>query len=127
MSLEKRAAIANEYPLNSISRVSIHFNSAPSHDIYGFSRSFYFYGSPKQQDRRAKPSDGKVSQRGLPSRSRGVTPKDYAVLWRTNGLAVLIECGFLSNKIEANRVSTAEGEQAIAQASYKGLILRGNP
>ena len=56
------------------------------------------------------------------ARSRGVTKKDYAVLARTNDCAVLIECGFISNKTEATYYATPDGQLALAQAIADGIL-----
>jgi len=117
VSLEERAAIGNQIP-NSVF-VSIHFNASPSHDVSGF-QSFYFFASPAS--RVIGESIQQSMSAELPSRSRGVTGNDYAVLWRSNGLAVLIECAFISNKTESARVSTPEGQQAIAESIADGLM-----
>ena len=117
VSLEERAAIGNNNP-NSVF-VSIHFNASPSHDVSGF-QSFYFFASPASRVVAESIQQSMITE--LPSRSRGVTANDYAVLWRNSGLAVLIECAFISNKEEGARVSTPEGQQAIAEAIADGLM-----
>jgi len=57
---------------------------------------------------------------------RGTGSQNYAVLVRTVGCAVLVECGFLSNKAEAARFASAEGQQWLAEALLLG-IMRANP
>ncbi len=56
------------------------------------------------------------------ARSRGIYPKDYAVLARTNDCAVLVECGFISNKTETSYYATPEGQQALAEALADGIL-----
>ena len=47
---------------------------------------------------------------------------DYAVLVRTIGTAVLTECGFISNKQDAARFASDEGQEDLAQALAKGVM-----
>ena len=44
------------------------------------------------------------------------------MLIRTLGCAVLVECGFLSNKAEAERFASAEGQQWLAEALSLGIM-----
>jgi hypothetical protein len=99
--------------------VSIHFNASPSHSVTGC-QSFYFTPSPSS--RLVAESIEQAMGEDLGSRTRGVTGNDFAVLWRANNLAVLIECAFLSNKAEAARSATPEGQQKIAEALAAGLL-----
>lgn len=115
--LDDRATMANS-SRNSLF-VSLHFNAARSPSASGF-QTFYFFASPSSRIIAGSIQDA-LSER-LPGRSRGITRKDYAVLARTNDCAVLVECGFISNKAEATRYTTAEARQALAEALALGIM-----
>jgi hypothetical protein len=121
VSLDDRAAIANQ-TRNSL-LVSIHFNASNAATAAGF-QTYHFFASPSGQ--LIAQSIQKAMGERIIARDRGVFKKDYAVLARTNDLAVLIECGFISNKTEALYYSTPDGQQALASAIATG-ILRAKP
>lgn len=115
VSLDERAAMANRFrdPL----LVSIHFNASRVQDITGYET---FYRS--SQGRKIALAIQAGLKQKVPGRSRGVRHQDYAVLTRTRGPAVLIECGFISNKTEAGRSSTAAHRQKIAEGIVEGIV-----
>jgi hypothetical protein len=51
-----------------------------------------------------------------------VHKNDFAVLTRTHDLAVLVECGFISNKAEAMYFNSETGQEALAQALATGIL-----
>jgi N-acetylmuramoyl-L-alanine amidase len=121
VSLDERAAIANRHR-NSL-LLSIHFNGSSMASSDGFA-TYYF----------SKSVSGKFVARtiqdaldeSLSTRNRGIISETYALLVRTVGSAVLVECGFLSNKAEAARFASADGQQWLAEALALGII-RANP
>lgn len=117
VSLDDRAHMADRIP-NSV-LLSIHFNASREHDIAGF-ETFFFFASPSS--RCLADSIQTTLDRETPGHARSVKPQDYAVLARSHGLAVLVECGFLSNKSESARLITEEGQQALATALADGLM-----
>jgi N-acetylmuramoyl-L-alanine amidase len=121
VSLDDRAAIANQ-TRNSL-LVSIHFNASDCPTAAGF-QTYHFFASPSGQVI-ARSIQGALGERII-SRNRGVYKKDFAVLARTNDLAVLIECGFISNKTEALYYATPDGQDALASAIAAG-IMRAKP
>lgn len=115
VSLDERAAMSNSRP-NSLF-VSIHFNAIRDTSIFGF-ESFYASNSGLVAAR----SIQDAMKERLTSRSRGVTRQEYAVLVRTNELAVLTECGFISSRIESARLQTSAAQQEIAEAIAVGIM-----
>ncbi len=111
VSLDERAEVANRHP-NSL-MLSIHLNGASTQSTTGF-EIYHFAPSPSGQFIAEAITEAFVEKRL--GRNRGTHAQDYVVLVRTNGLAVLVECGFISNKAEAARFSSAEGQQAVAEA-----------
>lgn len=118
VSLDQRATIANLYP-NSL-LLSIHFNGSHLTEVSGF-ETYSFRESPSGRVV-AESIRGEMA-RSLMSRNRGLhTNQDYAVLVRTTGCAVLVECGFISNRVEATRLSSDEGQQQLAEALARGIM-----
>ena len=117
VSLDERAEIANRHQ-NSL-LLSIHFNGSTVASSDGFA-TYYF----------SKSVSGKFVARtiqdaldeSLSTRNRGIISETYALLVRTVGCAVLVECGFLSNKAEAARFASADGQQWLAEALALGII-----
>src|SRR5207302_8226939 len=62
---------------------------------------------------------------GAPSENRGVRRRGYYVLRKTRIPAVLVECGFLTNPLEAELAQTAGYRQKLANEIANGI--RGQP
>ena len=121
ISLDDRVKIADRHP-NSL-LVSIHFNGSPNANAAGFS-TYYFSQSPS--GRFVAGTIQEALEESHATSNRGICPGNYAVLVRTLGCSVLVECGFLSNKAEAGRFASAEGQQWLAEALALG-ITRAKP
>lgn len=115
MSLDERVAIANRR--RNALLVSIHFNA---HRIQGISGYETFYRSARGKQM-ALTMQKAIGQK-IRGKDRGVTNHPYAVLTRTKGPALLIECGFISNAAEADRIKTAAHRQALALGIANGII-----
>lgn len=115
ISLDDRALMANRFP-NSL-LVSIHFNANRLTGISGY-ETFHRSESGKRVARSIQKAMAKV----IPGNNRGVTHMDFAVLTRTKSTAVLIECGFISNKAEAARCATPAHRQKLADAIARGIL-----
>jgi N-acetylmuramoyl-L-alanine amidase len=115
VSLDDRARMANRFP-NSL-LVSIHFNASPETDFHGHET---FYRS--ESGKRVAESIRKSLAKSIPGKDRGVTNNNFAVLTRTKGVAVLIECAFISNKAEAKRCGDPDFRQKLAAAIARGIL-----
>jgi len=115
VSLDARAAQANRY--RSALLVSIHFNANRIQGISGYET---FYRSSK--GRRIAASVQRSLTANIRGNNRGITSFGYAVLKRTKGPSILIECGFISNKAEAARCGTAAHRQKLAEAIARGIL-----
>jgi N-acetylmuramoyl-L-alanine amidase len=115
VSLDDRAKLANRFP-NSL-LVSVHFNASRITGISGYET---FYRSEK--GKRVALNIQNALAKAITGKNRGITNNNFAVLTRTRGTAVLIECGFLSNKAEAGRCGTAAHRQKLAQAIARGVL-----
>src|SRR5207249_2945735 len=117
--LPTRVAIANSYR-NAIF-VCIHFNSTKRAGADGIET--YFYG------RDSLPLASAVHYfvaGGAPSPNRGVRRRGYYVLRKTKVLAVLVECGFLTNPTEGEYAQTASYRQKLAEEIATGVRARNS-
>jgi N-acetylmuramoyl-L-alanine amidase len=115
VSLDDRARMANRFPKSLL--VSIHFNASPETDYNGHET---FYRS--ESGKRVAECIQKSLAKSIPGKDRGVTNNNFAVLTRTKGVAVLIECAFISNKAEAKRCDDPEFRQKLAAAIARGIL-----
>jgi N-acetylmuramoyl-L-alanine amidase len=115
VELDQRARIANRVPSSIF--VSIHFNGSRTTLISG--------GEAYYRSSRGKILASAVS-RSIKSRvmggSRGIFYADYKVLRATKMPAVLVECGYISNKREARRCADPAHRQKLADAIVSGLL-----
>jgi N-acetylmuramoyl-L-alanine amidase len=117
--LGTRVAIANSYR-NAIF-VCIHFNSATRRGANGIET--YFYGS---QSLPLASSIHYYVAGGAASPNRGVRRRGFYVLRKTTIPAVLVECGFLTNPMEAQTVQNSGYRQRLAEEIAHGVRSRGS-
>ncbi len=115
--LEKRATMANRSSKTLF--VSLHFNAHVDRSIAG-TETFYFPGSNSGR-KLASYVQGELGRR-LSARNRGFKPQQLKVLEATRGTAVLIECGFISNRWECQRCSADWYRQILAEEIAQGLL-----
>lgn len=145
VELPDRAAIANSTK-NSIF-VSIHFNAAANRAAQGFEIfSVTPRGAPSTEYEELLVRD-MVEERGneseiqsfllaksiyhamhgkVPMFDRGMKRSRFAVLRLTEGPAVLVEGGFLSNPVDARRVASPEWRTKYAKAIAEGILAYRN-
>ncbi|MDP1587211.1 MAG: N-acetylmuramoyl-L-alanine amidase [Prosthecobacter sp.] len=115
VELSQRARLANRVPSSIF--VSIHFNGSRTTLISG---GEVYYRSP-----RGRVLASAIS-RSIKSRvtggTRGIFHGDYKVLRETRMPAVLVECGYISNKREAARCATPAHRQKLADAIVSGIL-----
>ncbi len=115
VELDQRAHIANRVPSSVF--VSIHFNGSRKTSISG--------GEVYYRSARGKLLAAAIS-RAIKSRvagdTRGIFHGNYKVLRETEMPAVLVECGYLSNKREALRCADPAHRQKLADAIVSGLL-----
>jgi len=111
--LETRAAISNEHA--EVFFVSIHFNDSPKRSIHG---ATVYYFSPT-----AVPMATAISQSlGGITTNRGILWARFRVLRKNHYPAVLVECGFVSNRAEAARCANPQFREALASCIAKAII-----
>jgi len=115
VSLDERASIANRHPTAVF--VSLHFNAHVSHDITGIET---YYLSP--EGARFGRMVQSLLARRLNSRDRGLKRNNLKVLRDTRAPAILIECGFLSNRWENQRCAAGWYRQILAEEIAEGIL-----
>jgi len=113
---EERAAMGNRR--NADLFVSIHADSAPSSSAQGF--TIYVAPSASEDAYRAARAIDRAMQ-GTGSKSRGVRENDYRFLVKSEGPAVLIELGYLSNYQDAARLADDAFRDRLAEAIADGI------
>lgn len=114
VSLRERVAIANSY--RNATFVSVHFNSAPRVGANGIETYYYRRDSASLAANVHRHVVG-----GAPSENRGIRRRGYFILRRTQIPSVLVECGFLTNPMEARVVLDADYRQKLAEEIARGL------
>ncbi|MDF1753395.1 MAG: N-acetylmuramoyl-L-alanine amidase [Verrucomicrobiales bacterium] len=117
VGLEERGEVANEIPGSIF--VSLHFNSHVDRSVAGI-ETFYWPGSVEGQ-RLASYIQGELGRR-IVTRNRGFKPEQLKVLEVTRGPAVLVECGFISNRWECQRCQSSWFKQVLAEEIAQALI-----
>ena len=115
VELDQRARIANRVPSSVF--VSIHFNGSRKTIISGGEA---YYRSPRGKILASSASRSLKSK--VPGGTRGIFNADFKVLRETKMPAVLVECGYISNKREAARCADPAHRQKIADAIVSGLL-----
>ena len=101
--------------------VSIHQNSYPEEYVHG-AQVFYYTGSMGSETLASGIQDQLV--RGLdPENHRKVKANDsYYLLKKTKGTIVIVECGFLSNAAEAEKLCNETYQDRVAWSIHKGIL-----
>ena len=112
--LGTRVAIANSY--RNATFVSIHFNSASRSGANGI-ETYYYRGDSASLAASIHRHVVAIS----PSENRGIRRRGYFVLRRGAIPGVLVECGFLTNPVEASYAQNANYRQRLAEQIAKGI------
>ena len=99
--------------------VSVHLNSGQREGADGIET---YYSSGQSAALAAAIHPRLVRAAG--TEDRHVRRKAYYVLRNTRGVAVLCECGFLTNRAEASRILTSSHRERLAQAIAAGIVAK---
>lgn len=101
--------------------VSIHQNSYEEEYVHG-AQVFYYNGS-KQSKALAERIQNQIMATVDPENTRQIKANDSYYLLKKTGLPiVIVECGFLSNYAEAEKLSDREYQEKIAWAIHLGIL-----
>lgn len=99
--------------------VSLHFNAHTDRSISG-TETLYWPGSETGREL-ASYIQSELGRR-LVTRNRGLKPERLKVLEETKSTAVLIECGFISNRWESQRCGAEWFRQILAEEIAQGIL-----
>lgn len=111
--LNTRAAISNAH--SDLFFVSIHFNDSPARAIHG---ATVYYHTPMS----APMAQTIVNSLGTVTYNRGIMTANFRVLRKNRYPAVLVECGFISNRAEAARCATPEFREQLATKIAQAIV-----
>jgi N-acetylmuramoyl-L-alanine amidase len=115
ISLDQRVAIENSQK-NAVF-VSIHFNDSRRRGIHGF-ETYYHSASSEELARRIQDKLLTIPH----SAGRGVHTANYRVLRLAKYPAVLVECGFLSNRAEGGEARDSEYREMLADRIAEAIV-----
>jgi N-acetylmuramoyl-L-alanine amidase len=113
--LDTRVDIENSTP-NSIF-VSIHFNDSRRRGVKGFET---YYRSPHAAELAQNIQNRLCSIKGAVN--RGVHTADYRVVRKATYPAVLVECGYLSNRSEGNEARNGDYRELLADKIAQAIV-----
>lgn len=117
--LNDRKRIANSSKADMI--VSIHQNSFPSGNVSG-SQVFYYEESDKSKKLAECIQHELSSFLGQNKKRDAKSNSSYYILKQTTMPAVIVECGFLTNYGERQKLTQDEYQDKVAWGIYKGII-----
>ncbi|MCM1186207.1 MAG: N-acetylmuramoyl-L-alanine amidase [Lachnoclostridium sp.] len=101
--------------------VSIHQNSYPEEYVHG-AQVFYYTGS-KEGQRLAEIIQTQLAEKADKENKRQIKANDsYYLLKKTGVPIVIVECGFLSNRAEAEKLGNKDYQKELAWAIHLGIV-----
>lgn len=101
--------------------VSIHQNSYPEEYVKG--AQVFYYKDSKESENAAKLMQESLKQRLDPQNHREAKANaSYFLLKKTSSPIIIVECGFLSNKEEAKKLSDPAYQEQVAWAVFMGIM-----
>lgn len=113
VELEDRAAISNRQ--SNAFFISIHFNDCGSRRFHG--AAVYYHSAPS-----ARMAAAIAGSLGAITQDNGIKLANFRVLRKNRFPAVLVECGFVSNRAEAARCATPGFREALAGRIAAAII-----
>ena len=117
--MKRRIALIEE--VNPVIVVSIHQNSYHEEYVHG-AQVFYYTGS-EEGKRLAEKIQNRLILGVDPDNNRKVKPNDsYYLLKKTGTPIVIVECGFLSNAEESEKLCSKEYQEKLAWEIHLGIL-----
>lgn len=101
--------------------VSIHQNSYPEEYVHG-AQVFYYTGSREGQELAQSIQEQLVALVDPENRRQVKANDSYYLLKKTGIPIVIVECGFLSNSAEAEKLCTEAYQKRVAWAIHMGIL-----
>lgn len=117
--MQERCQLITE--ANPVFTVSIHQNSYTTADIKG-AQVFYFGQSPNGEKLANILQDSLITHADPKNKRVAKANESYYLLKKTPTPTVIVECGFLSNPVEADLLLDADYQNKLARAIYIGII-----
>lgn len=118
--LMERARIANESMADLV--ISIHQNSYTQEKCRG-AQVFYYEGSVAGEQLAGYIQDALITNADPENKRLIKANKDYYLLKNSDAPAVIVECGFLSNSEEAEKLTQEDYQRKIAEGITQGVLL----
>ncbi len=107
--------------VNPVFTISIHQNSYTTSDIKG--AQVFYYSQSEQGKTLADTLQNSLIANLDPDNHRLAKANDsYYLLKKTPTPTVIVECGFLSNPVEADLLLTEDYQQKVVAAVYQGIM-----
>ena len=106
---------------NAALAVSVHQNSYSGESIKG-AQTFYYTGSTESQELARLIQDRLVYTLDKENHRKEKANDSYYLLKKTGTPIVIVECGFLSNYAEAEKLCTEEYQEEVAWAVCMGIL-----
>ena len=117
--MKRRIELIDE--ANPVITVSIHQNSYPEEYVHG--AQVFFYSGSTQGQKLAEIIQAQLIDKVDPENKRQVKANDsYYMLKKTGIPIVIVECGFLSNSAEAEKLCDEDYQERVAWAIHMGIM-----
>lgn len=116
--MNERKKLANKEGVDLF--VSIHQNSFSKQDVKG--AQVFYYGDSEESKRLAECVQNRLREIDNTNNREAKPNKNYYLLKKTEVPSIIIECGFLSNENEKNKLNSQEYQDKVAWAIYLGIL-----
>lgn len=117
--MKKRVSFINE--TNPDLTVSIHQNSFEQEEIFG--AQTFFYGTSKDGEEAAEIMQSQlIATLDKNNKREAKNNSSYYLLKKTTSPIIIVECGFLSNRKEAELLNSQEYQERCAWAIHLGIL-----
>lgn len=115
--MRKRVEMIND--ANPILAVSIHQNSYTDPNVSG--AQVFYYSESEEGKRMAELMQKALLEVDVNNKRAAKANDNYYLLKKTDVPTMIVECGFLSNPSEAEKLKTKEYQESVANAIVKGI------
>ena len=116
--MQKRVSIINEK--KPALAVSVHQNSYSSEEVHG--AQVFYYTKSAEGGKAARIMQEALLDVDGDNKRKEKANDTYYMLKRTDVPVIIVECGFLSNRAEADLLVTEEYQDRLAEAIAKGIL-----